>query len=317
MMYLSLLIALPLFVGLWSRRRVRSLLEGLGAPSTGRWASDRIAAFCLMLAFLAFGLAAAEPTLQREGEIPKRDDSEIILLYDISRSMLAKPTPDGLTRLERAQRLGLEIARALDDTPIGVSAFTDRVLPHLYPSTRSDYNLLNAVITRSVSVNNPPPFLDYAATEPLQPLIDIAGLGFFSSAKKENFVVVLTDGEFFESSYPRDLQNLRKSRLHIVFVQIREPEEFIYDEEGRLEPYYDSSRADLSLLRRYAKQLRASIIQEDKAVREVPRYIRSEQGPAVRPDDARPRDRELLLSPFLVLIGALSSGVFLRRRLFS
>src|SRR5438045_1966958 len=80
--------------------RVRTLL---GLPPPGRaWIPASATAVCV--AGLLLGLAAARPVVRESRSLYLRTDAEAIFAIDISRSMLAAPSPTAPDRLVRAKR---------------------------------------------------------------------------------------------------------------------------------------------------------------------------------------------------------------------
>ena len=80
------------------------------------------------------GLAAMQPFLQRTSTRRVRSDAEVLMVLDVSRSMLAQTSPDAPTRLERAKAAAERLRAGLPVVPVGIASLTNRVLPHLFPS---------------------------------------------------------------------------------------------------------------------------------------------------------------------------------------
>ena len=60
--------------------------------------------------------------------------TEVVVVLDTSRSMLASASPGAPTRFERAVGFGAALRSRVGDVPFGLASFTDRVLPHLFPT---------------------------------------------------------------------------------------------------------------------------------------------------------------------------------------
>ena len=112
-----------------------------------------------------------------------------------------------------------QIRRALPEVRVGIASLTDRVLPHLFPST--DEGVFEATIERSLAIERPPPrssFLTGATS--LNALATMRGLHFFTPTSTARVVIVLTDGESDPVSNAR-LGGLfrRDPAIGLVFVQ--------------------------------------------------------------------------------------------------
>ena len=137
--------AIPIAAFLATSRRARRARTALGLDPYGGvhpvWTAATIAAVVVLLA-----TALAQPVVRTLTTQHVREDAEAFYVFDISRSMLAADSPSALTRMERAQRIGLRMRRRLSDVPSGVASLTDRVLPHLFPTADEE------VFTATVAV---------------------------------------------------------------------------------------------------------------------------------------------------------------------
>ena len=98
----------------------------------------RAAVAALVVGAALLGLAAAQPRIEWTSDKRVRDDAEAIVVIDTSRSMLARTSPRSRIRYARANAAALRFRAAFDDVPVGIASFTDRVLPHLFPSPDED-----------------------------------------------------------------------------------------------------------------------------------------------------------------------------------
>ncbi len=112
------------------------------------------------------GLAAAQPVLSGTRTQVGRQDAEAYLLFDTSRSMLAKTDPGAPDRLTRAKRLAQQLRTRLADVPVGIASLTDRMLPHLLPTL--DASLFVSSLRDAVGVERPPPVGQGTAGDGLQ-----------------------------------------------------------------------------------------------------------------------------------------------------
>ena len=101
------------------------------------------------------GMAAAQPVVETTRRAPERTDAQAFVVVDVSRSMLAAGGPGAPTRFERARDIALELRESAPEVPFGVASITDRVLPHLFPTT--DAALYASTLRRALDVEQPPP----------------------------------------------------------------------------------------------------------------------------------------------------------------
>ena len=95
------------------------------------------------------------PSSRRSGRRTGGSDAEAIVVFDISRSMLARKGPAGATRLERARTIAKQLRAELDEVPFGVSSLTDRLLPHLFPTMSA--TAFTSTVDRAIQIERPPP----------------------------------------------------------------------------------------------------------------------------------------------------------------
>ena len=93
----GLLAAVPLAVFVGRRRRAAHVRAALGLTSSpGRsWIA---LAICLAAVPMLVGVAAAQPVVTSARTVPQRSDSEVWVVVDTSRSMLASTGADDATR---------------------------------------------------------------------------------------------------------------------------------------------------------------------------------------------------------------------------
>ena len=100
--------------------------------------------------------AAAQPVIRDRASVSVRSDAEVYLTFDVTRSMLARSTPGGAARLDRALARADTIRRGLEDVPIGVATLTNRMMPLLFP-TGDQRGVAPSSTGRSGSCNRSPP----------------------------------------------------------------------------------------------------------------------------------------------------------------
>jgi von Willebrand factor type A domain len=302
---------LPLAVFLDRQRRgraIRSML-GLAEPSP----ASRLP---LVLALAALpgllALAAAQPVVEESRSRPERTDAEAFVVLDISRSMLAAAHTEAPTRLERARRVAVALRDDLPEVPIGLASLTDRVLPHVFPTT--DRRVFVEAVEESVGIERPPAtnfYLTHATT--LEALTALPTRNYFSARARKRLLVVLTDGE--TRSVGRALAQAfqRRPRIETILVHLWDARERIYATgvaEGGYRPLPGSSAA----LERVAALIGGRVFSEDDA---------GEVGAAaheiVGAGKTRQRQLEgerLALMPYVTLAAALPLGFLLLRRNF-
>jgi hypothetical protein len=141
--------------------------------------------------------------------------------------MSAQVSPRSPTRLERAKRFAAALRSDLPEIPTGAASFTDRVLPHLLPT--SDEATFDATLADSIGINRPPPLLPDVRRATWYSLLRQLPAGHsFSSHARRRLIVLLTDGES-RSYRPHELTDaLARLRTHLLLVRFWSPAERVY-----------------------------------------------------------------------------------------
>jgi hypothetical protein len=168
--------------------RIRRIL-GLGPPATRRSVA-RIIAITALAGLLA--LAAMQPAIRTETPRRQRTDAQAFVVIDVSRSMAARPSATGASRLQRAKQIALAIGPQLGDVPVGVGTFTDRVLPDLFPT--SDLATYDSTVS-ALTIEDPPPQTISTVATTFDALQQVATAGFFPDSVRKRALIVITDGE--------------------------------------------------------------------------------------------------------------------------
>ncbi|MBA2293660.1 MAG: VWA domain-containing protein [Actinobacteria bacterium] len=234
---LAALALLAVAVLVFAERRSRRICGVLGlAPR--RLRSAAIDAGALLALGGLLGLAAAQPVVSQVRSTEGRIDAETIVVFDISRSMLASAGPSAPTRLERARDIAKQLRAGLPDVPIGVSSLTDRLLPHLFPTMST--TAFTSTVDRAIEIERPPPERRALRATAFGALADLGRQNFFGRQARRRVAVVLTDGE----SVPFNLGELRgpllSGRVTLHFVHLWDAEERVYDARKRAEGYRPS-----------------------------------------------------------------------------
>ena len=203
---------------------------------------------CALAALVALG--AAQPVIETSQARSARTDAEIIFVLDISRSMLAAAGADAPTRFARARDAAKRLRAATPDVPAGVASFTDRVLPHLFPT--ADRGSFDLAVERGVAIDRPPPSGDALRSTSFLALAALAEQDFFSATARRRIAVILTDGEStpVTPAYLRDL--FQSAGIDALFVRFWAENERVYSPRGVPEPYRPdpASSAELATIAR-------------------------------------------------------------------
>jgi hypothetical protein len=255
----GLVAALAIWSRVVARRRAAAASRSLGLAPAGR------ASFVLDVALLGLvgtlvALAAAQPVVSRSEATHGRDGAEVLVVFDVTRSMLARRAPSEPTRLDRARGLAKRVRASIPDTRVGVASLTDRVLPHLFPSLGS--NSFVSVVNKAIGIERPPPDRRANKATAFSALGDIGRTAFFQRETARRVMVVVSDGE----TLPVDLEALRErlveGRVSTIFVQVWRGDEAVFDANGERDPAYRPDRTGGRTLRRVAGALEAPVFNE-------------------------------------------------------
>jgi hypothetical protein len=289
-------------------RRVCALV-GL-RPPTFRTTVPLAVAVGALTACLA--LAAAQPVVATQQKTKGRADAEVYFVFDISRSMGARSGPHAPTRLDRARTVAKQIRAGLGGVPAGVASLTDRLLPHLFPST--SVNDFNAVVDRALGVDRPPARLawgDSLGTR-LSAVGDLPTLGYFSERARRRALVVITDGETLQEGLSSLPAQLTQNRLHPFLIRIWGPNERVYDPRGIVNPNYRPDPESTALFDQLATSLQTRVYGDHDAAH-IAAAIRKDLGSG--PMTTRGRElRSTTLTPWFVGLALLPLLYILYRR---
>jgi hypothetical protein len=301
-------------VALWAlvgaERRARAVCRALGLVPRP-WRSAALPALAVFVAALLLALAAAQPVVAtvRQGE--GRTDAEALVVLDISRSMLASRRARDPTRIERARAIAKEVRGSLPGVPVGVASLTDRVLPHLFPTTNQD--VFVATLDRAVGIERPPP--DRSGRGRATSLRALAAVGtrnFFSPGARKRVAVVLTDGESRSVAVGPLAAALAQGNVTLLLVHVWDVEERIFGANGSPIPEYLADPDTPGFVSSLANAVGARVFGEDDAGR-VAQGVRS----AIGSGPLGPSGRELQsleLAPYAVLGAFLPLAFLVWRR---
>lgn len=298
----------PLFAFVELLRRERRVRDVLAMPVAPRRHRTSTAAALGVIPVIV-ALAATQPVLELGRKRLEREDAEAYVVFDTSRSMLAAAGPDEPYRLRRAERLARELRPRLPSVPFGIASFTDRVLPHLFPSV--DQAAFGATVTRSIGIEQPPPssFYEIRATR-LAALTSLAMRGFFSPTARYRVAIVFTDGESDPPS-SRVGATFRRGGVRPIFVHVWDEDERVFSTGDEPEPDYRPEPSSVSNLRRLAADARGRAFGEgdlDEIVEAAEAMLGREGKTTARSPE------QFALAPWVTLAAFLPLGLVLWRR---
>jgi hypothetical protein len=292
-----------------SRRRSARVESALGLDPPRRSSllldGGLIASVAALLA-----LAAAQPVVSATASTEGREGAEVVVVVDITRSMLARRASTEPTRLERAQRIAKELRAGVPDVRFGVSSITDRVLPHLFPTLSA--NAFTATIDRAIGIERPPPDRRSRRATALGALEDLGRANFFESESRHRLAVVLTDGESLPIEFGRLSSRLDEGRVGALFVHVWREGEAIFETDGSRNPDYRPDPTAPRDLRRIAGAVDGVVFAEA----EVPELVGAVKGQVgVGPLVGQSRQLESReLAPYLVFASSFPLLLLLWRR---
>jgi hypothetical protein len=259
---LALAVVLPLAALVLVRRRGGVVRRVIGLPDPAALAR-RLPIAALLAAGLLLGLAAAQPRAEWTSARKVRTDAEAIVVIDTSRSMLARSTPNSPIRYERANRAALRFRDAFGDVPVGIASFTDRVLPHLFPSI--DEDVFVATLRRSIGIDRPPPQGAFISTATrLEALESVVSRRYFSPTSRARVLFVLTDGESVPISGAKMAAAFRRPPgITTIFLHVWGAGERVYNGADP-EPQYTADPRSRAILDAAATTLGGTVYDENQ-----------------------------------------------------
>ena len=241
------------------RRRSATVPDSLGLPPAGRRATV-VDLLLVGLVAMLVAFAAAQPVVARSETTKGRDGTEVLVVFDVTRSMLARRAPSEPTRLDRARDVAKRLRNAIPETRVGVASLSDRVLPHLFPTLGA--NAFAAVVDRAIGIERPPPDRRARRATAFAALGDLGRVAFFRPDSQRRIAVVVSDGE----TIPVDLETLsgrlRDGHVSMIFVQVWRRDEAVFDSNGNRDPLYRPDPTSSRSLRLVAGAVGAPVINE-------------------------------------------------------
>jgi hypothetical protein len=274
-----------------------------------------VEAIALIVAALFISLSIARPVASspEPARIKFADDTTVLMVFDVSLSMLAQKEPYGATRMERAKDMGLEIAKRLD-ARIGVAGFTNAMMVHLFPT--KDRQAIREVIEGTVRAGSVPFTFSSTSGGSLYSIVK-SSVGFFPQGSKHKIIIVFTDGDMPPLVHDDITDSFRRQQVVTFFVGVGAPEEFVYryDSDGKLigqDLSITNFRKDVLL--ESARVLGGKYFDEGEPI-QIVNAVKNAVGPSVLEEVTEYR-KAVELTPLTALLsfGAFMALFYIRRQ---
>ena len=238
-LYLLALVPLLILVYALAAHRRRRLVAKFGNPelmkglmpdfSKGRL---RLKAALFILAYIFLVVAAARPQFGSKLREEKAKGVEMMLVVDVSNSMLAEDFEPN--RLERTKYAISKLFEGLKQERVGLIAFAGEPMVQL-PIT-SDYRMAQSFAKRLS-----PSLISEQGTD-IGKALQMAMLTFSAENEKSRVIVLITDGENHEKDAIEIARKAKEQGVRIYTIGIGTPEgapieidgEFVKDEDGEM-----------------------------------------------------------------------------------
>lgn len=233
-------VAIPLvylLLRLYRRGKIRrfgnvATLQSLMPEYNGVRGWIKIALFSLAVGFLA--LALARPQTGSKLRTTEVEGREVVLVVDVSNSMLAEDvTP---SRIERTRYAISRLVERMKEDRLGIVAFAEEA-EVLLPIT-GDYKMAEAMVKRLS-----PTLIAHQGTD-IGEALEVALLSFTDSTKesKSRVVILITDGEEHNQRTETAIESAVAEGVMVCAIGIGTPEgtplkingELIEDEDGKM-----------------------------------------------------------------------------------
>ena len=256
------------------------------------------------------GVAAAQPVISGSRTQVGRADAEVYLLFDTSRSMLAKQSVGSADRLTRAKGIAQDLRSHLAQVPVGIASLTDRMLPHLLPTL--DAQVFVSTLRDAVAIERPPPAGSGNLATDFNSLGNIGPNNYFKPQAAKRLLVVFSDGESRSFDSVVLASSFRRHRVHVLFVHVWDSGEKIFLRQNRPDPGYRPDAESKRMAQRVAAAGGGSVFGEGSSgalAAAAKQFLGT--GPATKIREQRTR---VSLAPFVALAALLPlCFVFLRR----
>ena len=302
----AVLIPLAAFALLEGRARRVSGRIGLTPPPLRTRLGIPIA-ICVVAALLA--LAAAQPVISGTQSHSGRSDAQVYVLFDVSRSMLARSSASAPDRLQRAKQLALQLRHGVPDVPFGVASLTDRVLPHLFPTL--DPNVFESVLRDAVGIERPPPDGTNDLATDFSTIGDTGTNNYYDPRVSKRVLVVFSDGEskYFDDNTLH--QDFEKGNVHVLVVHLWNPDDKIYLTKNHVDPGYRPDPQSGQEAQRLAAAGGGDVLGDDPSqlISQTKSFVGTGPHTTLREQHTR-----ISLGPYVALMALLPLGFVLLRR---
>lgn len=214
---LPLLVAALFFLLSWKKRTAARMGDpGLIRQLIGNFSPSRfmIKAIAAILAFGVIILAAANPQKPGAMENVQRKGVDVMLVLDVSKSMLAKDIKP--SRLDKAKQFMLLLTERLSNDRIGLILFAGRA--YLQMPLTSDHGAARMYIQDAS-----PDAVPTQGTV-IGEALKMANTAFNSKERKYKSIVLISDGEDHDPEALKEAQQLAQNGVMINTVGIGSPE---------------------------------------------------------------------------------------------
>ncbi len=194
---------------------------------------------------------------------------------------------------------------------MGIASFTDRVLPHLFPS--ADDDVFAATLRRSIGIDRPPPQGSFVSTATrLGALETIVSRRFFTPTTRKRVILVITDGESVPISGAKMAAAFRRPPgVDTIFLHVWGARERVFN-GNQPEPQYSPDPRSRAILDAAAETLGGKVYSEGQLGEAIGAARQAlGDGPTVIQGQKRNR---LALAPYLAAAVFLPLGLLLWRR---
>lgn len=237
---LSAVVLLPLGYGLlrlYARHKLRAFgrertLRGLMPDRSPVRGWIKIALLSLAVGFIA--LALARPQTGSKLRSVETEGREIVLVVDVSNSMLADDVSP--SRMERTRYAIARLVESMKSDRVGIVAFADEA-EVLLPIT-GDYKMAQSMVKRLS-----PSLIAHQGTD-IAKAMDVALMSFTTSTHNKNsrVAILITDGESHNEDTEAVIERARKEGVMVCAIGIGTPEGVplsingtrIEDEDGKM-----------------------------------------------------------------------------------
>lgn len=224
--YLYLLLLIPLVYGLfyWARVSRRKKLRRYGNPDLLRHLMPEASPYkpyvkiaLQLIALTALIIALARPRSGEKEDIENTKGIEVMIAFDVSRSMLASSTddPGGIPRIDRAKHILSQLVDKLNNDKVGLIVFAGEAYTQLplttdFVSAKMYLNSLNTnlIQTQGTSIGD---------------AIAIAANGFSPDPTVNHAIILITDAEDHEGNAVEMAREAAKNGIQVDVVGIGSP----------------------------------------------------------------------------------------------